>query len=45
MNSKSENKKQIYVRCEQCGNLITKEDYDLYGCVCFNCAVENLGDD
>ena len=31
-----------YCQCEQCGELISEEDYDLYGCVCLDCAVENL---
>lgn len=28
--------------CEQCGAMITKEDYDNFGCVCASCAIENL---
>ena len=29
-------------QCEQCGKRIPKSDYDLYGCVCSDCAIENL---
>lgn len=31
-----------FCQCEQSGKLITKFDYDLNGCVCSDCAIENL---
>lgn len=31
-----------FCQCEQCGKRIPKSDYDLYGCVCSDCAIENL---
>lgn len=31
-------------QCEQCGKPITATEYQCGGCVCFDCAIENMGD-
>lgn len=43
--SKARTEKRVprrMARCEQCGAPISDLDYQLYGCVCSNCAIENL---
>ena len=42
LEKKKESNMKECCHCEQCGNLISSEDYDLYGCVCASCAIENL---
>lgn len=37
-----EKQKEQFCECEQCHKLITFEDYDLYGGVCFDCVCEQL---
>ena len=37
-----ESKMKECCHCEQCGQPISSEDYEIYGCVCSSCAIENL---
>lgn len=42
-NAKSKPKKRM-CQCNQCGKWIPVQDYDIYGCVCFDCAMNNMDD-
>ena len=39
---KMDPRKTIPCRCEQCGAVITHEDYQIHGGVCFNCCIEGM---